>query len=522
MCFNLVDERWIPVLHRDGRFERVGIQRALTESGRIRQIAASNPLDNVALLRFLLAVMLWCRGDLTDEDLASLNDSADGIPGSWLKNLDEHKAKFNLLGDGERFMQAPACANKDRPVADLYHELPGATNISHLRHIEDYRDGLCPACIAIGLIRQPVAITGKGAGKRPGINGDPPLYYMPIGRTLLGTLALNWPTEGVDGDRPCWEKPCTQHQVGIMEGFTWTSRQFRIAGHAPGTCMMCGSCTDRLVTKLRELNKPNGRKGLSRCTFDRWQDLHIIYDDKGKPGKMEDAVRDPSGSSGQWRDWLAALHADNTNGIKRPKAVASAVCRRDDRVPVLVAGLANQGQDKSLEACSCTLSICHRDDGVPADVKTLDDAIVELLDPRVTLKGKKLSQFKAKHPLRVIRHDNPPLPDSVRSALANRLPTLELAMFAGIQSRDNVSVGTPRDVATATAWCAVVSGIVKSTTPGSPLRRRAAMNDAQASLNKKITELARKANNASAEAEAGGDTPTKPKRSRKKTKRAKA
>jgi hypothetical protein len=80
MCFNLVDEQWIPVLRRDGRYERVGIQRALTESGHIRQIAASNPLDNVALLRFLLAVLLWCKGDLTDEDRALLNDDADGIP----------------------------------------------------------------------------------------------------------------------------------------------------------------------------------------------------------------------------------------------------------------------------------------------------------------------------------------------------------------------------------------------------------------------------------------------------------
>jgi len=54
--FNLVTEPWVPVLWSNGQFERIGILQALTEAGRIRQIAASNPMDNVALLRSLLAV----------------------------------------------------------------------------------------------------------------------------------------------------------------------------------------------------------------------------------------------------------------------------------------------------------------------------------------------------------------------------------------------------------------------------------------------------------------------------------
>ncbi|MCW5775613.1 MAG: type I-E CRISPR-associated protein Cse1/CasA [Phycisphaeraceae bacterium] len=53
MAFNLVTEPWIPVLRCNGRAERVGIRAALAEAGSIRQIAASNPMDNVALLRFL-------------------------------------------------------------------------------------------------------------------------------------------------------------------------------------------------------------------------------------------------------------------------------------------------------------------------------------------------------------------------------------------------------------------------------------------------------------------------------------
>ncbi len=43
--FNLLDEAWIPVLYADGRVARVGIKQALADAGRIREIAASNPMD---------------------------------------------------------------------------------------------------------------------------------------------------------------------------------------------------------------------------------------------------------------------------------------------------------------------------------------------------------------------------------------------------------------------------------------------------------------------------------------------
>jgi hypothetical protein len=50
MNYNLLDEKWIPVLYRDGRYERVGIRKALEDAGRIRQIAASNRMERVAEL----------------------------------------------------------------------------------------------------------------------------------------------------------------------------------------------------------------------------------------------------------------------------------------------------------------------------------------------------------------------------------------------------------------------------------------------------------------------------------------
>lgn len=67
MDYNLLKESWIPVLRKDGNSNRVGIREAFEQAGRIRQIAASNPMDRLAILRFLLALLYWCRGNPPDD-----------------------------------------------------------------------------------------------------------------------------------------------------------------------------------------------------------------------------------------------------------------------------------------------------------------------------------------------------------------------------------------------------------------------------------------------------------------------
>jgi len=67
--YNLLVEDWIPILWTNGKPGRVGIREALTKAGRIRQIAASNPMDNVALLRLLLAVLQWCKPNMAQKGL---------------------------------------------------------------------------------------------------------------------------------------------------------------------------------------------------------------------------------------------------------------------------------------------------------------------------------------------------------------------------------------------------------------------------------------------------------------------
>lgn len=522
VTFNLITEKWIPILWANGKADRVGIRTALAEAGRIRQIASSNPMDNVSLLRFLLAVLLWCRPYLNEEDRQGLDGNARGVPEEWLAKLREHEAAFNLLGDGSRFMQAPATPSNKRPVADLFHELPGDSNKAHFRHIRDYKDGACPRCIAIGLVRLPVAITGKGSGKYPGINGDPPMYFVPVGNTLRESFILNWPSVHDRGDQPCWfggQHP-EQDQVGLMEGFTWTSRQFRISsdGVRQGTCMVCGDTTDHLVVRLKELNLPNGRAGLSRCNTSRWRDPHIIYNDKNKPWQAEDAEKNLPKSAGQWREWLSGLFVCDTSGLQCPQAVTFAVNHRNGLVSVLVAGFAMQSLDKTVESSSCCVKVPRGDCDAVAGLKLLDKAVSTLLDPEVTLKEKKLARFKNKHWLRLIRHGDRPLSDSVRAALADRLPALEPAMFERVCTDGGIAPETPQAIASATDWQSLIVDVVNAATPGSSLRRREAMARARSALNaaiSKATQPPKPKTNKVAKTKPSPDA-AKPKRTRKK------
>jgi len=67
MDYNLLIERWIPVIRHDGKYDRVGIREALTQAGGIRQIAASNPIDPLKVRKLSLTQ--------TNSQLASISQS---------------------------------------------------------------------------------------------------------------------------------------------------------------------------------------------------------------------------------------------------------------------------------------------------------------------------------------------------------------------------------------------------------------------------------------------------------------
>lgn len=341
MTYNLLEERWIPVLWTDGKPGRVGIKYALTQAGTIRQIAASNPMDRVAILRFLLAVLYWCRGNPpTDPDATS----RDLFPSDWFKKLDDNKDCFNLFGEERRFYQyRESSSAKDKKLSANYlvQEVPTGTNIAHFRHARDKVNGLCPACCAMGLLRLPVFATSAGRGKPPGINQKPPIYVIPVGASLAATLRLSW-RQASNLGTPTWKKPDLQlpktGDVPLLTGLTWLPR--RVWLDNPGETAPCIACGSRENLILQMVFAPIGSQKTDEDGSSRnWRDPHVIYVQKNK-GEIRalyagNVLAASGAATGQWANIMAGI-------LREQKA--------NDNVSVWVVGFATVKNDKCLEA----------------------------------------------------------------------------------------------------------------------------------------------------------------------------
>ena len=357
--FNLLWEPWIPVLRSDGTTQRLGILDTLKQAHNIRQIAASNPMDRIAILRFLLSVVYWCRGNPVDDFPLGIDCS---FKSHWFEELESKSNLFNLFGESHRFYQiSPISKSNAGPkfVSSNYliHEIPTGSNFVHFRHVEDLADGLCPACCAIGLLRLPVFSTSGGRGKPPGINSKPPCYVMPIAKTVAGTLRLLWAKTDELGT-PFWqtsdfELPLDK-KVPLLNGMTWTPRRVWLGERTENVerCVSCGS-KDHVVTSC-VFDGIGSQKTDEDGPQRMWRDPHALYVEQPKKDKYRiqlserDALGATDASVGQWKSVVVCLLSDarlldNLKG----KIVAGRISAED--VHLLGVGFSTVKNDKYLE-----------------------------------------------------------------------------------------------------------------------------------------------------------------------------
>lgn len=251
--YNLLDEKWIPVLYGDGRVDRVGICNALKDAGKIRQIAASNPMDRVALLRFLLAILMWCREDVKSALLA-LDVKSAGIPENWLARLKEHKDAFSLLGGDNRFYQDASTKGKEsRPIADLLFEFPGADSVNHMCHVvHDGSYGFCPACCALGILR--LSVWAPANRYYPAsVNPSSAAYAFIEGKNLLQTLCANLPKTNQQVDQAPWLSNDQPNSPDAVAKLAWRPRKLWLnVGDKEGFCANCGRLAVLVINLCNE------------------------------------------------------------------------------------------------------------------------------------------------------------------------------------------------------------------------------------------------------------------------------
>ncbi len=263
-CFNLWQEPWIAVECEDGAMERVGIEQALVAASGFRSIHDPSPLVVVGIHRLLLAVLQAALKPQANADLCGLW-RAGRFPPKAIKDFGKDYAdRFDLFSREAPFLQsadlalAPNKGDKAKSVAYLLAEVPAGTAITHYHHGAEQDQILCPACAAHGLVTIPPFATSGGAGIKPSINGVPPLYVIPGGRSLFESLAASLLLPKFQpriasrrADRVWWTRPAKVERgkevrdVGYLHSLTFPARRVRLhPDRVDADCTHCGRHTE--------------------------------------------------------------------------------------------------------------------------------------------------------------------------------------------------------------------------------------------------------------------------------------
>ncbi|MCX7048129.1 MAG: type I-E CRISPR-associated protein Cse1/CasA [Candidatus Sumerlaeota bacterium] len=301
--YNLLDQAWMPVIYHDGTVAKIGIQQAFENAADIRQIAAPNPMDRAAILRFLIALTYWGGSNLENAKWQAC-----------INKLKQQRNLFNLLGEGLRFYQDQT-ARRRRPITDLIQEAPSGHNYVHFCHIEDYDAGLCLPCCIMGLLRLPMFSVSGLPDLKSGINGTPPIYVIPIGESLLDTLQINCPPVENLGifalDNPL-ARPEGNSDVPILTGLSALSRRVWLhePGDTAGACASCGVRSDMLVRSCES-------ESAGTLESKVWTDPHVV----SYAEEPEKKVKAPDLTAGYFRmdrPWTALMANFLAHGGPKP------------------------------------------------------------------------------------------------------------------------------------------------------------------------------------------------------------
>ena len=298
MSYNLLDEKWIPVLYRDGRAGRVvSLVDCLRDAHEISELREQSPIMVCSLYRFVIAVVHWLDGSGPQAPVQRAGLLAAGqMPSAWLEKLAEYRTHFDLLSvdrpflqDAELSKELAKCIGEGqrnwahgdermeaKPAAYLATEIPTSTYKAHFWHSLDEESRLCLRCCVNSMLTLPAFCTGVGQGNETSINDVPPVYFLIQGRSLLETIAQNLPAQHVSGDVPAWEgMKGISDQIGPLEGLTWRPRRIALL---PDLCLgkTCDRCGETQLPTVHDIVFV-AREGKKRddTRLEAWRDPHV-------------------------------------------------------------------------------------------------------------------------------------------------------------------------------------------------------------------------------------------------------
>lgn len=338
MPFNLLSESWIPVAGPDGAWRRVDVAEAIGGLPEGWRIAWPRADFTGATHEFLIGLLHLT--DLLPEDDEDWRDLWDAPPSvdRVARALEPLRVSFDLDGPGPRILQDPdtAADGKAAEIAALLIDAPGENARARNMDIFVKRGAggcMCPACAAAALITMQSYAPSGGQGHRTSLRGGGPLTTLCLaegpGRTLWHTLWANvLPCDALEiaaGGDPFapgavlpWSAPLRTSegknsetrpgQAPFLQAFFGQPRRYWLDFDAtePGACGLCGTESDRLVTRVS--TKPRG------VNYEGgWRHPLSPYSQEGDRTETL-AARKGSPAGPDYRDWLGLVEVPHVTG----------------------------------------------------------------------------------------------------------------------------------------------------------------------------------------------------------------
>lgn len=222
MSYNLLSEKWIPVLDRNGAHRYVSLTTAFSQASRIATISGS-PLEKVSILRLMLCVAQASFGRLLKGN--EWEEAKEDIVPNALAYLKKHSDCFDLYHPKYPFLQAAGLEKiQNRSLDNLFiTKASGDNHTLRDRGAIGREESYTPAEITRALLSFQTFVpggliqasakwggkktSGKISGKKATLNNALVTVYQ--GANLLTTIHLQFMTDKELGTiklgKPVWE-----------------------------------------------------------------------------------------------------------------------------------------------------------------------------------------------------------------------------------------------------------------------------------------------------------------------------
>lgn len=250
--FNLIDEKWIPVIRSSGSVSKVAPWEISGQSDPPVKVYFTRPDFNSAVTQFLIGLVQTVMTPPSEDDWL---DMLENPPSTVVlkEKMEAVRDAFELIDDEHPFMQEPEI-DGSKSIDSLIITTPGENTIKlNKDFFIKHKTGdscLCMSCTAAAVYTMQALAPMGGSGYASSIRGSSPLTTIIEGKNLMTTVLLNILSNDNLGGEPSdlvfpWMQEQRPSELFSSDNdprmVYWTTvRRLKLGDVVQGRCMLCG------------------------------------------------------------------------------------------------------------------------------------------------------------------------------------------------------------------------------------------------------------------------------------------